>query len=255
MAGELEMEWFRFYSEVVDERKLQALPPALFRTWVNLLCIANKGKPRGHIVGDLGDLAFRLRMPEPEVEASLQRLREEHLIEPDGDGWTPHKWSDRQPGWDDGAARTARHRSKSRDSNVTQHVTGDAEIRREEIEENRGDKKHTRVSYSDEFEEFWSAYPRRVDKGAAFKAWQARLKEGHKPEDMIAAAKNYARAMEHTEMKFRKHPTTFLGPARPFLEWVQGTPEGERGGSQGTKKGSIAERNREILERELKGGT
>lgn len=47
---------------------------------------------------------------------------------------------------------------------------------------------------------------------------------------MIAAASHYA---EHTrqagtEPRFIKHPATFIGPDRPFEEWVGGIPEAYR---------------------------
>ena len=49
--------------------------------------------------------------------------------------------------------------------------------------------------YSPEFETAWQAYPKRAggnSKSGAFKAWKARLKDGVKPEDMLAGVKRYA---------------------------------------------------------------
>jgi len=85
--------------------------------------------------------------------------------------------------------------------------------------------------YSPDFEAFWAVYPRRVDKGAAWRAWRARLREGHTPGELISAARHYAEAVEEmgVDVQFRKHPATFLGPGRPFVEWVSGVPEGFRG--------------------------
>lgn len=81
--------------------------------------------------------------------------------------------------------------------------------------------------YSPEFEEFWSVYPRRVEKKAAFRKWQTCLKAGASAADMIRAARNYAEDCRRrgTEKRFIKHASTFLGPDRPFLEWVNGPPE------------------------------
>lgn len=85
--------------------------------------------------------------------------------------------------------------------------------------------------YSPDFEAFWEVYPRRVDKGAAWRAWRARMREGHTPDEMLSAARHYAEAVEElgVEVQYRKHPATFLGPGRPFVEWVSGVPEGFRG--------------------------
>lgn len=81
--------------------------------------------------------------------------------------------------------------------------------------------------YTAEFEEFWSHYPRRVEKRAAFKAWKTRLKEGYKPQQLIIAAKNYASycRLQGTEQRFIKHPSTFLGPNKPFEEFINGPPD------------------------------
>ena len=35
------MRWFRFYAEAVYDPKVQRLPAAMFRQWVNLLCLAS----------------------------------------------------------------------------------------------------------------------------------------------------------------------------------------------------------------------
>lgn len=81
--------------------------------------------------------------------------------------------------------------------------------------------------YTPEFEEFWSHYPRRVEKRAAFKAWKTRLKEGYKPQQLILAARNYASYchIQGTEQRYIKHPSTFLGPNRPFEEFINGPPD------------------------------
>lgn len=76
--------------------------------------------------------------------------------------------------------------------------------------------------YTKEFEEFWSHYPRRIEKKKAFNAWNARIKQGAIPKDMIFAAINYSKCCEVnvTEEKFIKHPSTFLGKDEPFREYI-----------------------------------
>lgn len=51
------------------------------------------------------------------------------------------------------------------------------------------------AKYPDDFERFWSAYPRHEDKQDALKAWRKRVKEGVDPDAMIAAAAAYARQL------------------------------------------------------------
>ncbi len=77
------------------------------------------------------------------------------------------------------------------------------------------------IGYPPEFEEWWKAYPRKVEKRGAWKKWEhARKAAGHAP--LLTAAVNYARYVvkERTEAKFVKHPATFLGPSEPWRDWL-----------------------------------
>lgn len=76
--------------------------------------------------------------------------------------------------------------------------------------------------YPPEFERFWSSYPRKTEKRKALKAWRARTREGTDADVLIRAAGVYGGAMVTTEPRFIKHPATFLGPERPFEEWLTG---------------------------------
>jgi len=81
--------------------------------------------------------------------------------------------------------------------------------------------KQESFSYPKDFEAFWSAYPRRIEKRRAFRAWQARLREGTAPQTLISCARNYAEyvLLKDTAECYIKHPATFLGPDRPFEDW------------------------------------
>ncbi|WP_240620906.1 hypothetical protein [Citrobacter freundii] len=89
--------------------------------------------------------------------------------------------------------------------------------------------------YSPEFETTWQAYPKRAggnSKAAAYKAWKARLKDGVKPEEMLAGVKRYAAYVKVTGnagTQFVKQATTFFGPDRHFEEAWQ-TPSAPGGG-------------------------
>ncbi|HGP2816258.1 TPA: replication protein [Salmonella enterica] len=89
--------------------------------------------------------------------------------------------------------------------------------------------------YSPEFETAWQAYPKRAggnSRSAAFKAWKARLKDGVKPEDMLAGVKRYAAYVKATGSvgtQFVKQAATFFGPDRHFEEPWQ-TPSAPGGG-------------------------
>lgn len=76
--------------------------------------------------------------------------------------------------------------------------------------------------YTPAFDQFWSAYPRKAEKGTAFKKYQTRIKEGYSPEELLTAAKNYALQCkrQNTEKRYIKHPATFLSDNRPFLDYL-----------------------------------
>ena len=89
--------------------------------------------------------------------------------------------------------------------------------------------------YPADFEAFWQAYPkaRRKEKRAAYKAWKTRLKQGKAqgitPDKLITAARHYAAEMEAKgkEPEYIKLPKTFLGPTKPFEEYID--PPKEQG--------------------------
>lgn len=66
------------------------------------------------------------------------------------------------------------------------------------------------AALDERFTEFWAAYPRRVAKGQALKAWRAALRRGAEPGHIIEAAGRYAHAERDTEATFVKHPATWL---------------------------------------------
>lgn len=117
------MKWFRLYDDLLDDPKVQQLSPALFKHWVNLLCLASKHSPRGRLPG-LSEIAFRIRLPRHKAVAVLEELRAMGLIEMDGETFAPHNWDGRQRVSDNVADRVRRHReSASRGVSVTLQPT------------------------------------------------------------------------------------------------------------------------------------
>ena len=107
------MKWFRFYSEVLDDPKVQRLNPVLFRHWVNILCLANTGSPRGALPDEVS-IAYRLRLSPKKAGQVVAALEEKGLLEKNGAGQlTPHSWGGRQPQSDNAPERM---RNKNRRS-------------------------------------------------------------------------------------------------------------------------------------------
>lgn len=86
------------------------------------------------------------------------------------------------------------------------------------------DSKHSAKKVDLDFERFWNLYPKRpgANKTQAAKAWQARLREGHPPDQIILGTIRYAAfcKQQRTEPQYVKQAATFLGPDKHFeLPW------------------------------------
>ncbi|TES45676.1 hypothetical protein [Shouchella lehensis] len=66
-------------------------------------------------------------------------------------------------------------------------------------------------SYSDDFEHFWSSYPRKVDKKMAYQKWREVTKK-YSPTDIMFGLNGYCRDIKRkkTEPEYIKHAKTFL---------------------------------------------
>lgn len=115
------MNWFRFYHDVLDDPKVQRLEPALFKAWVNLLCLASKADDRGHLPS-VEDIAFALRIPDADAIDVVERLTERGLIDGDWSELVIHNWAGRQKASDNVTERVRKHRSGPT-NNETLHET------------------------------------------------------------------------------------------------------------------------------------
>jgi len=75
------------------------------------------------------------------------------------------------------------------------------------------------------FVEFWSAYPRRVDKGHARTAWTKAIKNGADPTAITAGAQAFGGHCQHlrTEARYIPHPATWLNGER-WTDQPDGNP-------------------------------
>lgn len=81
--------------------------------------------------------------------------------------------------------------------------------------------------YAREFDLFWEAYPLKVGKKAALKAFQARRREGVTLEEITEGLSRYL-AFKNATRQNLHHPSTFLGPNEWWREpW--NIPEGSQG--------------------------
>jgi hypothetical protein len=70
-------------------------------------------------------------------------------------------------------------------------------------------KNNERIYSDSEFESFWESYPKKVDKGAALRAFRRAIKNQDSAV-VIAGAKAYAEDPNLPEKQFVKNPATWL---------------------------------------------
>lgn len=137
-------QWFRFYNDALNNPKVQKLSPVLFKTWVNLLCVACDCDG---ILPSIEDVAFSLRLDIKTLNKHLKELMLCGLIDETEQGLQPHNWDDRQFKSDTSKERTKKYRERLKtrkgdaisDNVVTSHVTPQEQSRTDTEEE----RKHT----------------------------------------------------------------------------------------------------------------
>ena len=117
------MPWFRMYVEVLDDPKAQRLSPQLFKTWINLLCLASRN---GGLLPSADDISFHLRLSVTDAQQQIDDLILAGLVDIRPDGrCEPHNWSARQFASDSSTERVRKHREAKQ--GVTRNVAGNGE--------------------------------------------------------------------------------------------------------------------------------
>jgi hypothetical protein len=113
--------WFRLDDDVIHDRKVQDLPPATFKGWINILCIASK---HSGILPDTDDIAFALRLSPPKTSQLLQDLSVAGLLDRSANGkLSPHNWEKRQHKSDVSTDRVHAFRERQKNANGKFHET------------------------------------------------------------------------------------------------------------------------------------
>ena len=105
------MAWFRLYTDVAHDPKVQRLSPAIFKFWITILCLA---KENGGIVPPLSDVSFVSHRRQSRVQTDIATLAAAGLLDATPDGLVPHNWAGRQYKSDDVTARVKRFRERSK---------------------------------------------------------------------------------------------------------------------------------------------
>lgn len=212
--------WFRLYDDVLNDPKVQRLSGDTFKFWVNMLCIASKN---GGVLPGIEDMAFALRVSNDVCTSLIDELKTCGLID-GGKRLVPHGWEKRQYKSDTSTDRVKRFRERSR--NVTETVSETAPDTDTETDtetdknQKKIPKKRDRSAGSAEFENFWSVYPRKINRAVALKAFEKATRKTE-ADLIITAVRGYKFSDDE---QFIPHPATWLNQER----WIDGTPTSVR---------------------------
>lgn len=262
------MPWFKWWDGTCADAKLRMLAEevripvaSVLGVWAYLLEKASKSADRGVIVDiDLPLMAYVLQMPAADIETVRNGMKRYGLVTETG---VVLKWEERQgkrekyepSGSSTKRVQALRAREKAKQNNGLGEAGEDGEGETDETDETAGNgtKRHKKKRKSREdikpkppsssgddgaapkpFDRFWSAYPRKVGKMAAQKAW-AKIKPDTELVDTILVA--IAAQLEGADWKreageFIPHPATWLNggrwldEVRPFVEKTPRNPHG-----------------------------
>lgn len=137
------MKWFRFYSDALDDPKVQRLPPPLFKAWVNILCLASKND--GALPPE-DEIAFALRENDETFHETFQALLHARFLDVTVTGYTPHNWREWQQKSDDVNARVRLHRQrKQQDETLPKRYSNVTVTAQTRPEKNREEEKREEI--------------------------------------------------------------------------------------------------------------
>ena len=219
------MNWFRFYHEALNDPKVQRLPGDVFKAWVNLLCLSSQQPERGSLP-TVEDCAFALRCDVVAMADVMQQLANVGLLEREPGGYAIHNWDGRQRSSDDVTKRVQKHRAKAsedetlqgnEDETLPKRFSNALDKSREETEKSaNAPARANGVVYPPGFIRFWNAYPRKVSKDDAFKAWKQLRPMPSDLDEMVRAIAQQKQSDEWREEggRYIPHPGKWLRAGR-----------------------------------------
>lgn len=232
------VKWVKITTDMFDNRKIKyirKLPEGnnIVLIWVMLLTMAGRCNANGmiflteNIPYTTKMLADELGFEESTVKLALEALKRMKMISVDETSFSVIGWQDYQNV--DGMERIReqnRNRQQKLRNRQKQFLIEDQKA------DSIGVADDTRNGrYAVNFEEMWKIYPRKVDKGIAYKAYTARIKAGFSEQQLFEAAQNYAEycRKEKKEWRYIKHAATFFGSSTPFTDFLKKEEENTDG--------------------------
>jgi hypothetical protein len=85
---------------------------------------------------------------------------------------------------------------------------------------------NTTNNYTSDFNQFWSVYPRPIDKKKAFTKFKVVIKK-HPLETILTGTTRYAQHVKNKDKQYIKHPTTFLNNESFTNDYEEGGQSGK----------------------------
>lgn len=174
-------QWIKLHKRLLDDYEFQCLPTASKALAPMLWLIASETK-EGIIDGEVKRLSFRLRMKAAEIEGALSALISSNFFEVVQDSITTLS-----PLYHDSIPEKRRE-EREKEKNIAQRAVA-------------------------RFAEFWLVCPKKVGRGAAFKAWRKAITKTD-PDTLITAMQRYAASRVGQEAQYTLHPATWLNQER-----------------------------------------
>ena len=248
-----DVKWIKITTDIFDDEKIlliESMPDAdaIIVIWFKLLCFAGKQNNSGVFLmngsipytDEMFATVFRRKVTT--VKMALEVFERFGMITRLDDVVTIPKWGKHQSLDQLEAKREymreymAEYRQKQKQitckTNCKDNVSHLDKEEEKEIEKNRN-------IYTSHFEQFWSIYPRKSEKAKAYKAYNARLKDGFSEDELLIAAKAYSAECkkDRREQKYIKLGATFLSASTPFTDYLSNYSE-KGGAVVGTQSAS-----------------
>lgn len=175
---------------------------------------------------DISDIALAIKpclSEDLEPEEVVKKLVDNGWIDSNCEELFIHDWEEYRYYYNKYVSEKKQHSKRQREYVARKRAAEKASSKTTEQIEQKPEKPSKKMEYSSAFEKMWNIYPRKVEKGNAYKKYMARLNSGWSEEELLAATMEYAEECKRTrkESKFIKHPATFFSETTPFADYLK----------------------------------
>lgn len=217
------MTWLKLADTFTDHPKVVAAGDQAAWLYIAGLCYCSRHLTDGQIPAD----AVRRLTGLPSPQKYARKLVEVGLWDETHSGYAVHDYTAHQRSRNDVEEQRERTRVRVQKHRSNAVTNGDVTLL-EESREEKSTKEHGQAKlepFAVDFAEWWGKYPRKVHRADAYKAYQARRRQGIVHGRLMLALETYRFAKTGDDPQFVLHGATFLAKDGPWSEWELGPPE------------------------------